>query len=116
MHEVGLCQAVLDAVERRAAGRTVQRVRIRSGVLNRVDEPSMQQAFALVSEGSVAEGATVDLEVVPVVVECDACGSESISDDVMVTCPQCGRTGVRLRGGDELTLVSIDVSPAQVPT
>jgi len=114
MHEVGLCQAVLDAVERRASGRTVQRVRIRAGVLNRVDEPSMRQAFALVSEGSVAEGAELDLEIIPVAVDCDACGQESVVDDVVVSCPRCGDPGVRLRGGDELTLVSIDVSPAPV--
>jgi hydrogenase nickel incorporation protein HypA/HybF len=92
----------------------VRRVRIRAGVLNRVDEPSMRQAFALVSEGTVADGAEVDLEVVPLLVECAACGAETPSDEVPVACPRCGDLGVQLRGGDELTLVSIDVAPTSV--
>ena len=114
MHEVGLAEAVLDAVERRAAGRAVRVVRIRSGVLNRVDEPSMRQAFALVSEGSVAEDADLELEVVPIVAECPACGASWTADDVPTVCASCGDLSLRLVGGDELTLVSIDVSPAPV--
>jgi hydrogenase nickel incorporation protein HypA/HybF len=114
MHEVGLCEAVLDAVDRRAAGRTVQAVRVRSGVMNRVDEESMRQSFALVSEGSVAEGAELTLEIVPITVECDACDTSSVVDDVVLSCPRCGDIDVRLNGGDELTLVSIDVAPSPV--
>jgi Zn finger protein HypA/HybF involved in hydrogenase expression len=64
VHEFGLCESILDAVERRAAGRPVTRVSIRCGVFNRVDGPSMRQAFALVADGSVAADAALDLTVV----------------------------------------------------
>lgn len=61
MHEVGMCEGILDAVERRAAGRRVLAVRVRAGDGLRVAEPALDQAFALVAEGTVAEGARVDL-------------------------------------------------------
>ena len=36
LHELGLCEGVLQAVERRAAGRRVTRVRVRVGAQHRV--------------------------------------------------------------------------------
>ncbi|HET9078072.1 MAG TPA: hydrogenase maturation nickel metallochaperone HypA [Acidimicrobiales bacterium] len=61
MHELGLCEALLEVVERRAAGRRVLAVRVRAGDDLRVAEPALDQAFALVAEGTVAAGARVDL-------------------------------------------------------
>ena len=57
MHELGLCAGILEAVERRAAGRRVTRVRLRVGTLHRVVTPALDQAFELVAGGTVAEGA-----------------------------------------------------------
>ena len=110
MHEVGLCAALLDAVERRAAGRRVTRVTFRVGVLHRVVEPSLAQAFELVSGGSVAEGAEVDLVTVPVSVHCGACGATSAVTNEVPACPQCGAAGVTMTGGDELILESIQLA------
>ncbi|MQY10141.1 hydrogenase nickel incorporation protein HypA [Streptomyces sp. RB5] len=61
MHETGLCEAILQAVERRAQGRRVTGVTVRIGELHAVSEPALAQSFALVSAGSVADGADIDL-------------------------------------------------------
>jgi Zn finger protein HypA/HybF involved in hydrogenase expression len=61
MHELGLCEGILDAVERRAAGREVAGVKVRVGEALRVVEPALDQAFTLVSEGTVAEGAQIEM-------------------------------------------------------
>jgi Zn finger protein HypA/HybF involved in hydrogenase expression len=61
MHEIGLCEALLDAVEKRAAGRQVTGVRVRIGTLHRVAEPALVQGFELVAVGSVADGAAIEL-------------------------------------------------------
>lgn len=61
MHEIGLCEGIIDAVERRAAGRRVVAVRVRAGEALMVAEPALGQAFALLSEGTSAEGARVEL-------------------------------------------------------
>lgn len=109
MHEFGLCECILQAAEHRARGRPLSRVSVRCGVLNRVDEPSMRQAFGLVTQGTVAEGADLDLTVVPARVACAGCGASSDVDDVTVVCPGCGGADVRLVGGDELVLVSVSL-------
>jgi hydrogenase nickel incorporation protein HypA/HybF len=65
MHEIGMCEALLDAVEKRAAGRHVTGVRVRIGTTHRVAEPALAQGFELVAAGSVADGAAIELVTVP---------------------------------------------------
>ncbi len=62
MHEMGMCQAVLDAVEHRAGGRRVERVGVRVGDDLRVVPDVFQQGFQVLAEGGVAEGATTEIE------------------------------------------------------
>src|SRR3712207_4317643 len=104
MHEIGLCEALLETVERRAAGRRVARVTVRVGVLHRVVEPSLAQAFELVAGGTVADGAEVELVTVPVTAKCERCGTVTTAGDAVPACPACGATGLTITGGDELIL------------
>lgn len=112
MHELGMCEALMDSVQRRAAGRPVRRVRVRVGAQHRVVASSMDQAFSLASAGTVADGAAVDLVTVPVHVTCRTCGVEASSDDPLAVCPACGATEVELQGGDEFMLEALELSPA----
>jgi len=107
VHEFGLCQSILTAVEGKAAGRRVTGVRIRIGTMHRVFDEAFDQAFSLMSEGTVADGAEVDLVVVPVQATCRACGEVTVSQDQVVVCPQCGSTELDRQGGDELILESL---------
>jgi hydrogenase nickel incorporation protein HypA/HybF len=114
VHELGLCEGILAAVERRAAGRRVTRVRVRAGARHRVVESALDQAFALVSRGTVADGADVDLVVVPVRVRCLDCGHQAEAADALAACPACGGLDLDLEGGDELILESIELEEADV--
>jgi hydrogenase nickel incorporation protein HypA/HybF len=110
VHELGVCEGLLAVVERRAAGRQVARVRFRAGVLHRIDEPALRQAFELVSAGTVADGAELDLVTLPVIVRCRACEAETVADDMVAVCGTCGATDLDLRGGDELVLESLEIA------
>ena len=65
MHEVGICEDVLDAVLRRANGRTVTRVRVRIGADQHVSQDLFDRAFPLVAAGTAAAHAAVDVVTVP---------------------------------------------------
>jgi hydrogenase nickel incorporation protein HypA/HybF len=114
VHELGLCQGILEAVERRAAGRRVTRVRVRVGAQHRVVESALDQSFALVSQGTVADGAVVDLVVVPVRVRCQDCGRDTDATDALAACPACGGLDLDTEGGDELILEAISVEEDDV--
>lgn len=107
MHELGLCESVLTAVEKRAAGRRVTALRVKIGVLHRVPRESFDSAFAVMSTGSVAQGAAVDFVVQPVRVLCRSCGLDAGVDDLLASCPACGAGDLDSDGGDEVLLESV---------
>ena len=62
MHEMAITQSVVDAVCEHAAGRRVHSVKLEVGALCAVVPDSMQFCFELATEGTVADGARLDLE------------------------------------------------------
>ncbi|GLX09538.1 hydrogenase maturation nickel metallochaperone HypA [Microbispora sp. NBRC 16548] len=111
MHEFGIAEAVVDAVERRAAGRRVRRARVRAGALLRIAPHALDQAFCLASAGTVAEGATLDLVIEPVRLICRGCGHSAMCADPLTICGLCGGIDVDTEGGDSLVLESIQLDP-----
>jgi hydrogenase nickel incorporation protein HypA/HybF len=111
MHELGMCEAVVAAVEARAQGRRVRRVRVRVGRLHRVEPGAFAQAFSLAAEGTVAEAAAAELVVLPVRTRCLSCGALSEGDDRQGTCGSCGHPALEVLGGDELVLESLEYEP-----
>ena len=63
MHEFGMCDGIVEAVQWRANGRRVARVKIRVGVMHRVVKEAFQQAFSHAAEGTEAESASLDIVV-----------------------------------------------------
>ena len=114
MHELGLCGGIVEAVERRAAGRRVTRVRVRVGAQHRVVPSAFDQSFALVAQGTVADGAAVDLVVVPAAVRCLDCGEEAEATDALAACSACGALDLETEGGDELILEAIHLEEEHV--
>jgi hydrogenase nickel incorporation protein HypA/HybF len=112
LHEFGLCEAILEAVERRAAGRKVLGARVRIGARHQVVEAAFDQAFEMVSMGTIADGATVDWVIVPVQMRCRTCSHVAESTDMWSTCVACGSPDIDVAGGDDLMLESIEVSPS----
>lgn len=104
MHELGMCQGLVEAVERRARGRRVARVGVRAGTLLRVAPDALEQSFQLVAAGGVADGAGVELVVVPLQGRCRDCGGSFSSDDPTPACPACGSLATDAEGGEGLML------------
>ena len=104
MHEMGYCDGVLEAVERRAAGRRVVRVGVRIGAVHRVVADAFDQSFRLAAAGGPADGARTTLTVVPVHGHCLDCRAEFDSADPSPACPSCGALDVAVQGGDEVVL------------
>ena len=109
MHELGMCEAIVDAIARRAGERPVARVRVRVGRLHHVHPEAFDQSFAMAAAGSVAEDAHAELVILPIQGRCHTCGSDFEAKDAFgEACPTCGGVDVEMTGGDELILESIE--------
>ncbi len=107
MHEIGMCDGLRDLIDQKAAGRRITSVRLRVGARHAVVNEGFDQAFALVADGTAAQGAVLDLVVTPATVACHVCGRKSESTDALAVCPRCHAADVEVTGGDELVLESL---------
>lgn len=110
MHELSLCEAIADTVRRRADGRPVLRASVRIGYLRQAVPASMSFCWDVLTDGTDLEDCELDIEHVPAVVFCPACGGRSSLDLPVLVCASCGTSDVRLESGEELVLVSIELT------
>lgn len=115
MHELGMCEGVLAAVEQRAQGRPVDQITVRVGTLLRVEPEAFALAFEMVAAGGPADGATTEVVVVPVRGTCAECHHEFESFDPVPVCPMCAAVDIARDGGDDLVLESIRYRPSTSP-
>ena len=112
MHELAICQSVLDqaaavAALRRAAG--VGRITLRIGRLAGVEPDLLRHAFPLVAAGTSCEGAVLDIEHSPVTVCCRQCGATSDVLPNRLLCGACGAWRETVVSGEEMLLASVEL-------
>ena len=111
MHELSLSGAIVNTVEKHAAGRPVSVVHMRVGALRQVVPDTLEFYFGFVAQGTVCEGARLDQELVPARLRCDACEDEWDLDLPLFVCGACGGPAVVI-SGNEFEVESIDVEEA----
>ncbi|MBJ8348476.1 hydrogenase maturation nickel metallochaperone HypA [Antrihabitans sp. YC2-6] len=109
MHEMSITQSVVDAVCEAAEGRKVQCVRLQVGKLCAVVPHAMQFCFELATAGTVAEGATLEIEEPLGRAHCRGCDSDFTLADLILLCA-CGSADVEVVSGRELRITSMEVS------
>jgi hydrogenase nickel incorporation protein HypA/HybF len=109
VHELSLCRAIADAVTTHAAGRRVERVRLRIGHFRQVVPDTLVYCWGIHTETTPLAGSTLVIHEVPAIVEC-SCGSSTTLELPVLRCSTCGSSDVRLVSGEEFLIESIDVS------
>lgn len=68
MHEMALCESILQLIAEQARAQCFSRVRtvcLEIGSLATVEIPALRFGFDVVTRGSIAEGAMLDIEEIP---------------------------------------------------
>ena len=115
MHELAICQMLLDEVTRVARAEQAERVasvRILCGALAGVEPGLLQRAYEVARAGTMADEATLTIEESPVRVRCTRCGEESAVPPQRLVCAVCGEWRTELVSGDELVLMSVELIAA----
>ena len=126
MHEASITQAMLDLALEHAKGHRITDVYLRVGMMSLVVPESVEFYFEYLSKGTLAEGATLHFETVPIEMTCTDCGRQADLGDLMDEQPraimvqalargcQCGSNNLRVTGGTGFDMVSLGVDA--VPT
>jgi hydrogenase nickel incorporation protein HypA/HybF len=119
MHELAICQSLMNQVESIAAERNahcVTSIIIGIGPLSGVEAQLLKNAYTVASAGTVAENAELLIEYLPIRVKCSQCGSESDALPNKLLCKECGDWRTTLISGDELILMSVELEKAKEQT
>ena len=113
MHELSICQGLMRQVAQLAAeneAKSVTLVRLRVGGLSGVERPLLERAFEIARAGTVAAEAELEIEEGPVVVQCKDCGGRSAVPVNRLICQYCGEWRVNVIEGEELLLLSVEMT------
>lgn len=119
MHELALCQSMIAQVERvaeRHGAERVVRVEVRLGPLAGVEPDLLANAFPFACARTIAEGAALSIETLPIRVACADCGTESEVAANRLACQGCGGIRTRILCGDELLLARIELETSDAAT
>ena len=112
MHELAICQSLMDQIENIALERnakTVTTIIVGMGPLSGVEAQLLKNAYPIASAGTIAEHAELIIEDLPIRVSCSKCGCESDALPNKLICKQCGDWQTTLISGDELLLMSVEL-------
>lgn len=115
MHELAICQALMNQVESIAAernARSVVSIVVGMGPLSGVEAQLLKHAYPVASAGTIAEGARLVVENLPVRIKCSQCGHESDALPNKLVCKACGDWRTTLISGDELILMRVELETA----
>lgn len=108
MHELGITQEIVDIVSQHAGGSRVKRVVVEIGRLTAVLPDAVRFCFDLCSEGTVAEGATLQIVETPGRARCRSCSAELSLDRPFGRCA-CGCSELDWLAGEELRVTELEV-------
>jgi len=111
MHELSLCQSIVELVvesAQRERMTKVSRIAVEIGAAAAVDAEALRFSFPIVAEGTLAAGAELAMVEVPLRARCNSCGAEFALDTPYDPCPRCGGVDRVILSGREMRVVSFD--------
>ncbi len=112
MHEMAITQGIIDASvpeAKRHGAKRILEIRLRIGEFSGVFPEYIQEYFNIASRGTLAEGAKLIIDRIPITIRCNDCGYEGEIPKRKIHCPECGSAGIKLLSGKEYYVDSLEV-------
>ncbi|WP_319531241.1 hydrogenase maturation nickel metallochaperone HypA [uncultured Cohaesibacter sp.] len=112
MHEMSICEGILQVIEDQAAKQAfsrVKKVRLEIGPLAGVEMEALMFSYDVVCRNSIADGSELDVIKLPVSAWCMQCSKPTEVAARYDACPDCGSYQVEITGGDELRIKDMEV-------
>jgi len=112
MHEMSLAENVLQIIEHAGRDQGFNRVKtvvLEIGQLAAVEIEALRFCFDAVTQGSMAEGALLEIVDVPAEGLCLHCAAEVPMSEQCAACPNCGSYRVQVTSGIEMRVKELEV-------
>ena len=112
MHELAITQSMFDVVLKhaeQAKAKKVTKINLVIGEMTGVVGDCVQFYLEFLAKNTVVEGATLAIRNVPAQAKCRTCGNTFEVQELQWICPDCGGSSLKVTGGKELFVESIEV-------
>ena len=111
MHEFSIVEGLMGIITETAQKHALTRVdavKLKIGAMRQAMPEAIQFAFEALADGTVAQGAKIIIEEVPVRIRCNDCSGEFTVKDFAFFCPSCESRRVTVIEGKELYIESLE--------
>ena len=115
MHELGLMETALQTALSeacRVGAERIDRLTLRVGAAAGADSDVLRMGFAAMTRGTIAAGAQLEIEMIPVRVCCPNCQFEfepEHADEIYFECPHCHSFTTSVIQGKDIGLGLVEV-------
>lgn len=112
MHELSIARGIIDIVnsEARTQGfKKVISIGLGFGEYSGIVPKCLEEFFPYAAQGTLAEGARLDMQVLPASFKCRDCGFEGAVERSKACCPECGSTAINMVSGREFFVEKLEV-------
>ncbi len=111
MHEASLVAGLLNIIKDEAHKHKVEHVisvRVGLGLLACIEPVTLTACFELFAENTVADGATLHIEITPLICICGDCMYTFTLTKRQFICPHCQGKNIDFSGGHGCTILAIE--------
>ncbi|MGQ0682325.1 hydrogenase maturation nickel metallochaperone HypA [Bradyrhizobium sp.] len=112
MHEMALCEGIIQIVEDEARRRSFSKVKavcLEIGALSHVTPEAMRFCFDAVAARTIADGAALEIIETPGRAWCMACSRDVEIKQRHEPCPSCGGYQLQVTAGEEMRVKELEV-------
>lgn len=112
MHELSIIANLFEIMEEKAhekKARKIVFVKLQVGKLSGVVPEFLHTAFEIFKKDTIANESELEIEEVPLKIECKKCGKNMVKDDFVFICAHCGSTDLKTLSGKELVLEKMEL-------
>jgi hydrogenase nickel incorporation protein HypA/HybF len=106
---MSITQGIIDICEIHAGGRRVLSIDVEIGELSNVVPDAVEFCFEACSQGTVLEGARINIIRIPGIGRCMDCAADTPLAAVFSACQRCGSYQVKIISGEEMRVREIEV-------
>lgn len=112
MHELWLCQSILEIIKQNTVKKEqcrVKKIILDIGQLAQVDKEALLFSFQVASQGTIAQHAVLQINEIPAQALCEACKAIVPLKQYYDACLSCGSHSLKVVQGEELRVQSMVV-------
>ncbi|TFH16180.1 MAG: hydrogenase maturation nickel metallochaperone HypA [Lentisphaerales bacterium] len=120
MHELSICQSIVNSIQEEMAGmdprpKRLISARIVVGELRQIVPEFMQNAYQNLTKGSDIEGSQLEIKALTIHGTCEACGWTGPLSKDLCECPSCSSSKLKMEGAMDLYLDNLEIENYVTP-